>query len=218
MRARHVIGPTLPEAKISAHVPEEMWVHDVSTEYPDVVFRVVSALPGEEYGVGVVEVEGERYAEAVESIHHHGTVLYTEVLWEKEEEEKALVQVRTDMYLIMKKASRSGVPIEMPFVIQDGVGEWELRASHDSLSELGSTFDSMGVGYTIECVRDVEVEDDLLTEKQRGVVEAAHELGYYETPREVSLSEVADELGIAKSTCSEMLHRAEGRVMDAFLG
>jgi predicted DNA binding protein len=122
------------------------------------------------------------------------------------------------MYLIMKKASRSGVPIEMPFVIQDGVGEWKLRASHDSLSELGSTFDSMGVGYTIEYVRDVEVEDDLLTEKQRGVVEAAHELGYYETPREVSLSEVADELGIAKSTCSEMLHRAEGRVMDAFLG
>ncbi|MGK2230049.1 MAG: putative DNA binding protein, partial [Methanobacteriota archaeon] len=45
----------------------------------------------------------------------------------------------------------------------------------------------------------------------------AHELGYYDTPREISLSEVANEMDIAKSTCSEILHRAEGKVVSEFL-
>jgi predicted DNA binding protein len=46
----------------------------------------------------------------------------------------------------------------------------------------------------------------------------AHEIGYYDTHHEVSLSEVADELGIAKSTRGETLPRVEGDIMDRFLG
>jgi predicted DNA binding protein len=207
----------LPEAKISAHIPETMWVHEVSTNYPETVFRVVSALPGDEQGVGVVEVESGSYEEALEEIPRHETISGMDVLWKNDEEKKALVQIRTDRHLILQRASSSGVPIEMPFEIQDGVGEWELRASHESLSELGSTFDSMGMNYTIEYIRDVEDDGEFLTEKQHEVVEVAQELGYYDTPREASLSEVADELDIAKSTCSEMIHRAEGKVMSRFL-
>lgn len=208
----------MPEAKISARIPERMWVHHVSKEYPDTIFRVVSALPGDEYGVGVLEVEGEGYAEAIDSIPEHETVSGIEVLSKNNDEDKALVQVRTDSHLILKRASSSGVPIEMPFEIQDGVGEWTLRTSRDSLSGLGSVFDSMGIDYTIEYVRGVEEDDgDFLTDKQHEVVVKAHELGYYDTPREVSLSDVADELGIAKSTCSEILHRAEGKIVGDFL-
>jgi len=39
---------------------------------------------------------------------------------------------------------------------------------------------------------------------------------YYDTQREVSLSELANEFGIAKSTCSEVLHRAEGTIVKEF--
>lgn len=208
----------MPEAKISAEIPETMWVHKVSTEYPNTVFRVISALPGDEYGTGVIEINGEGYSEAIKDIPEGETVLGIEVLWRDDDENKALVQVRTDHHLILQKVSDSGVPMEMPFEIQDGVGEWELRASHESLSQLGSAFDSIGMNYTIEYVRDIDVGgDDPLTEKQREVLEEAHQLGYYDTPREISLSEVADRLGIAKSTCSEILHRAEGKIINAFL-
>lgn len=195
-----------------------MWVHEVSTDHPDTVFRVVSALPGDGYGVGVVEIEGGAYEEALEEIPQQRMISGMEVLQKDDENGKALVQIRTNEHLILQRASNSGIPIEMPFEIQDGVGEWELRTSHDSLSELGSAFDSMGINYTIEHVRDFKSDADLLTEKQREVVEKAYELGYYDTPREVSLSEVADHLGIAKSTCSETLHRVEERVMSEFLG
>ena len=41
--------------------------------------------------------------------------------------------------------------------------------------------------------------------------------GYYDTPRACSLTELAEEVGIAKSTCSETLHRAEETMIKQFM-
>ncbi|WP_336001290.1 helix-turn-helix domain-containing protein [Halorientalis halophila] len=48
-----------------------------------------------------------------------------------------------------------------------------------------------------------------LPHEQREALEAAVDLGYYETPRVADLGEVADRLGLAKSTLRYRLRRAE---------
>ena len=45
----------------------------------------------------------------------------------------------------------------------------------------------------------------------------AIERGYYDTPRTCTLTELADAVGLAKSTTSEKLHRAEEKVVKEFL-
>jgi predicted DNA binding protein len=57
-----------------------------------------------------------------------------------------------------------------------------------------------------------------LTDRQFAAVEAATELGYYAAPRAASLAAVADELDVAKGTASELLRRAESRLMTALVG
>lgn len=52
-----------------------------------------------------------------------------------------------------------------------------------------------------------------LTDRQFEAVETATEIGYYAVPRAVSLSAVAAELGVADATASELLRRAESRLM-----
>ena len=54
---------------------------------------------------------------------------------------------------------------------------------------------------------------DYLTEKQREVLELAVSRGYYEDGSEVTLKQLADELGIARSTIGEHLKRAESEVI-----
>lgn len=194
-----------------------MWVGEVSRDHPDVIFRVLSALAGDGYGVGLVEVESadeDEREELMDGIREHGQVEIEEILWKSEGD--FLVQLRTQRPLLLQKAYGAGVPIRMPFEIRDGVGTWELSASRENISRLTDALDEVGVEHDVEHVREVEY-DDLLTDKQRDVSETARELGYYDTPREASLSEVAEECGIAKSTCSEILHRAEGKVMKEFL-
>lgn len=54
-----------------------------------------------------------------------------------------------------------------------------------------------------------------LTTCQRKVMEVAVKIGYYRSPREASLEDVSDAVGIAPSTASEHLRKTESRVFSA---
>ena len=56
-------------------------------------------------------------------------------------------------------------------------------------------------------------DDDFLTEKQREVLELAVRSGYYDSGSEVTLKQLADNLGVARSTIGEHLKRAESEVV-----
>lgn len=56
-----------------------------------------------------------------------------------------------------------------------------------------------------------------LTDRQFEALETATEVGYYAVPRRASLSAVATELGVANSTASELLRRAESRLMSRLI-
>ncbi|WP_410766093.1 helix-turn-helix domain-containing protein [Haloferax sp. DFSO60] len=53
----------------------------------------------------------------------------------------------------------------------------------------------------------------VLTDRQREAVAVAVELGYYESPRQGTVSEVAAHLGVSKSTAAEHLRKAEATTM-----
>lgn len=61
-----------------------------------------------------------------------------------------------------------------------------------------------------------------LTDRQRDAVAAAMAAGYYDVPRSAALADVADALGCAQSTASELLRRAErtvfARVVNSYGG
>ena len=52
-----------------------------------------------------------------------------------------------------------------------------------------------------------------LSDRQRETVEAAVGVGYYDTPRDATTEEIANELRCARSTAAEHLQRAESKVM-----
>ncbi|WP_439025917.1 helix-turn-helix domain-containing protein [Haloarchaeobius sp. DT45] len=54
----------------------------------------------------------------------------------------------------------------------------------------------------------------LLSQRQREVFELARRENYYQWPREVSLQELADELGISKTTFTEHLRKAEAKLLN----
>ncbi|WP_225333167.1 helix-turn-helix domain-containing protein [Halomicrobium urmianum] len=69
---------------------------------------------------------------------------------------------------------------------------------------------------TIFAERDLlSALDRRLTDRQRVAIEAAHESGYYEWPREATAEEVADELGVAGATFHKHLRAAERKLIAA---
>ncbi|MFC3957016.1 helix-turn-helix domain-containing protein [Halovivax cerinus] len=56
-----------------------------------------------------------------------------------------------------------------------------------------------------------------LSPRQREAITIAHDRGYYERPREVTVQVVGDELGVTRRTAAEHLRRAETKVIDAYV-
>jgi predicted DNA binding protein len=111
-------------------------------------------------------------------------------------------------------------------VVLSGVGtkdEWrfEVRGeSQETIAEFREYCQKNDIPIAITAVHamlPIQGEGYELTETQREALILAYERGYFNTPREVSLEEVADELGITQQSLSSRLRRGHRRLIGATL-
>ncbi|AGB37414.1 helix-turn-helix domain-containing protein [Natronococcus occultus] len=205
----------MAHATLTVTMPEQVWIQQVSTAYPAATFRVLAAVPGSESGFALVRITGSSVPEMVAEIETHPQVLELTVVQRSERE--ATIHFETTAPLLLFSARESGIPIELPVEIQDGEATIEVTGSRERLAELAEQLEQFGLQYRIERVQERLHQSQLLSERQLEVVSAAVDAGYYDTPRRCSLTELAGHLGIAKSTCSETLHRAEEAIVKQFV-
>lgn len=106
---------------------------------------------------------------------------------------------------------------------------YEWRVLMPDEHQVGDLFDALrddlgdGIRLTLRQVgsptrwgESVETLADLPHE-QREALETAVGMGYYSTPREAAVGDVADELGIPRSTLRYRLRRAEAWLMETFV-
>lgn len=205
----------MAQATLSVTLPDQVWIRQVSTAHPEATFRVLAVVPGAESGFSLVRITGPDVPAVLEGMRDHGQI--TDLSPVEYDENGATVHFETTTPLLMAASRDAGMPFELPVEIQDGEATLKVTGSRDRLSELAARFEAFGIDYRIERVHGLGHGSRLLSERQRETVVAAVEQGYYDTPRECSLTELADHLGIAKSTCSETLHRAEETIVKRFV-
>jgi len=205
----------MPHAELTLTIPEEIWIGDVSRTHDDATFRILAALPGEDAGVGLAEVTSVDLPAVLRDVESRESVTSMEILSHRDD--RALIQFETSMPLLLFPVQGSGIPLEMPFSLSNGQAVWEISAPQERLSELGEQLEEFGIPFDVDRIQQHLESEQLLTESQLELVEAAIDAGYYDTPRDCSLTELADRVGIAKSTCSETLHRAEEKILKEFV-
>lgn len=207
-----IVHPTpMPYAKLTITIPESIWIGEVSRSHPETRFRVLAATANDSTGVARIEIVGPDPEVVCDEIRSYGTV--TDLAVFESDAECYRVQLETTVPLLLTSIQASGVPFETPFEVRDGEMALEATVPQHRLSKLGETLDEFGITYSVERItQDVE-SDALLTDRQRWLLHEAIDRGYYDTPRRITLTELAEELDIAPSTCSEVLHRAEEQVL-----
>ncbi|WP_246983788.1 helix-turn-helix domain-containing protein [Halorientalis marina] len=206
----------MPRAKLRVSLPESAWIGALSRAQPSVTFRVLAALPMAETGVGLVELIGPDLGAVIEEMNARDAVLTVDVL--AESDDRMVIEFETSEPLLLFSVQESGVPLEPPIEIVDGEATVEVTATQDRLSDFGTQLEQFGMRFDVEYIRrGVKSTEQLLTDSQRDLVLTAVERGYYDTPRECSLTDIADHLDMAKSTVSETLHRAESAIISEFV-
>lgn len=206
----------MPRATLAVDLPEETWIHAISSDHPEAVVRVLSVLPDGDIGTGLAELRTDEPVAVLAAIDDHSDIESIELL--QQFDDRALVQFETASPFLLGHLAGVGVPLETPFVIRDGTVELSLTTSNERLSSLGNRLDAADIAYETRAVHPEPGRGaDRLTDRQREMLLAAVEAGYYETPRAASLTEVAGSMGIAKATGSDLLHRAESTLVDWYL-
>ncbi|MGM0605029.1 MAG: helix-turn-helix domain-containing protein [Halobacteriota archaeon] len=205
----------MTQARLVVKMPDTLWIGEISREYPDSTFRILTAVPSEHAGYALVSITSQDLEEILPRIEAHAAV--TEISIIQRTATEVTIQFETTMPLIMLSAKESGIAIEFPVEVVDGHATIDVTGSHERLSELGTQLRNFGLEFDIEYIQERLHTSQLLTETQQELLALAVENGYYDTPRTCTLTELAEECGNAKSTCSETLHRAEEIIVKEFV-
>lgn len=94
--------------------------------------------------------------------------------------------------------------------------EWRLLAPRrDAVESLVKKLTDRGIDVELAAIRTV-TGSGALTDRQERVISLAYQLGYFEFPRKIGLSELAKKLGVSKAALSETLHMGEEKILHAY--
>jgi len=204
----------MARAELTIDLPDSVWISRISSTHPETLFRVLAAFSHDDRGVALLEVSGPDVVDALQAMHESDAVTQLDPL--ERDGDSVLVQFETDEPLLLFSLREAGLPLEPPLEITDGRGTLEVVAPHAKLSQLREQLDAFGMDFEVGYLYESGDSERLLTPRQQEVLVAAIEAGYYDTPRESTLTDLADDLDTAKSTLSETLHRAEETAIKQF--
>lgn len=110
----------------------------------------------------------------------------------------------------------SGIVPSFPVRLENGWLVGDLTASREQLSTFRNELEAGEIEYQLDQISGRDEAEELLTARQQEVVELAVEHGYYDSPRQCTLSDLADKLEVNKSVVSRILQRAEGHIITRY--
>ncbi|WP_017344357.1 helix-turn-helix domain-containing protein [Halorubrum sp. T3] len=223
----------MSRTRLRLDLPAGSWLGDVSRGVPSATIRVAETIaldddarrPADDDGSEALDDDGSDVAATVliggadrdrveDALRGHDRVARATTVERRGDGRTLRVVCRAPVYL--PAAQAVGLPMASTVEVVDGRATVTVVGDRDRVEAFGRRLAGEGVTVGVAAT-GVDGPDRTLTEAQRDLVFDAVRSGYYDTPRRCTLTELAEANGIAKSTCSETLHRAEGRVMRRFV-
>ncbi|MFA5862154.1 MAG: helix-turn-helix domain-containing protein [Candidatus Thermoplasmatota archaeon] len=196
--------------------PACAWCHEATLGDASVTVHVLAHFPSGHARVWEeAELEGPGWAEKLERIRALASVNSVDVL--ESSDTRARVRMNIDECPLLHAAAASGVMPRFPFQVNDGVDEWLVITENGQVSSFVEDLRKRGAWVDVVYSREHHPHESL-TPRQRQLMEHAIQQGYYEVPRRVTLTTLAQRLHVAKSTLSEALARGEKHVLEDMQG
>jgi len=205
-------------SRTQVEFPQDCWNSAVSRAFPDVTFKIESIIPGSIFydpsnkiiscvNSTLVYFKSPQWESIVQLIENYPSVLNAQK-WETRENAN-LLNLKSKDHFILRALLQSECIIKYPVIFQNGIGTWEVLSPRKQLDYLLSMLDEYKIQYKLQSIEPFSEENNrvVLTTRQEKVREMALELGYYDIPRRITLTELAKKLKIATSTLSGILRR-----------
>lgn len=192
--------------------PACLWCRTLLGGRPDLDVTVRSVVPLEDGTcLEEVEIRGDVPDDLVENLTSLDSVNRIETL--DSQPDRLVVRIVGDGCGLAEATRETGVAPSVPFPVERDGDAWSVTAPPDRIESFLEALEDRQVEVeTVYAGPDRDDGRSLLTERQQEILDAAVEHGFYDYPREITLTELADELGVVKSTLSEALVMIETKV------
>ncbi|MDE1821701.1 MAG: helix-turn-helix domain-containing protein [Euryarchaeota archaeon] len=205
----------MPQLRVELQLPPSFWLTRLSQGFSETSFWVV-ALQRHRSGIAVALLSGSGWPPgAVTSfLEKHPDVVRVRAL--ERSRSTTMLRVRYRRPVLVPILEEIGLLPRFPFAVRSGVAYWEIlgveRASHGMIRVLehrlpGSRVRSISSTPTFPSRTQ-------FTPRQERAFERALALGYYDFPRRITLTDLAETLGVDKGSLSVMLVRIEALLAD----
>lgn len=201
-------------AEFRIRLPEDVWIAAVSRAFPDATFRLLSGHRMGERAVELGEVATDAPDAVVETLRDHPSIDEYEPL--ETTDGRVLGKYETTDTALYEFAAALSLPVEFPVVVRDGWYAFDLTGTRAELDRLRASLEASERPFELQSLVRTTDTESLLTERQREVLATAIREGYFEVPRACTLAELAETLGVDKSTASTVLRRGEARILERF--
>jgi len=195
------------QLRIEVRLPEGHWSGDVSRERPEAVLRIEETMP---LGRGRGAAKISSSYEIINELNSHPGIDDVRDLGGN----RYVVDIAPKGGGYIKEIRLAGVIPRSPFEVRDGWVDWTIECSSEKSRELVKLLRESDIPYRVVSTRTKGAR--ILTPKQRLIFDSALNEGYWETPRRITLSDLAASVGLSKSTLSVHLHKIEGIVLNMF--
>ena len=193
--------------RLEVRLPEGHWSGDVSRSRPEAVLRIEETMP---LGKGRGTARLSTSSNLISELESHAGVDEVRDLGGNRFE----VDIAPGGGGYIKPIREVGVIPQSPFEVRDGWVDWIIECSAEKSRQLIHLLRDGDVPYRV--ISTKSSGSRMLTPRQRMIFDTAINEGYWDTPRRITLSALAEILDISKSTLSVHLHKIEGTIINTF--
>lgn len=202
-------------ARFRIQIPEHTWISQVSREFPNAEFRLLTGFRSETGATELGEVLADEPSLISDAIRTHPSTVDHRVL--DSTDTRSLSRYETTDSDLYDFVAGSSVSPAFPITVQDGWFEYDLTVTQKDFERFRVGLEQSNRPFELVSIVHHLETNGLLTDRQREVLNTALRRGYFEVPRECTLEELATSLDADKSTVSEVLRRGDAKIVKWYL-
>lgn len=202
-------------ARLEITPPASEWYVQLSKAHPEDEFTLLTLYDVGPHLLGIFEVETTALPAVLDTLGGIDSIITYESIHTTEE--FAVIEYSVTESRVYSATVASGTLPPASVTVQNGVLLVEITMPHDRLSGTIEAIEAIGGSCELLSLSRAEETGGLLTDAQRRFTTEAVKHGYYDTPRQCTLTELASVLEITPAAASTMAHRAEERIIKEFI-
>ena len=198
------------QVKFNITIPKTKWLAKINKKYPELTFNILSKfLLKNNIGNTLFQIRGPTIKNFLSDFKKISNSLTYQILFEGDD--FVLLNIKTEDPLILTALMKTQLLLIYPLTIKNGIVEVKVIAERSKIDLFLSELEHKTINFSIRSIGYYH-GTQLLTQKQNEILQIANKKGYYDIPRKISLSNLANELNISPSALSETFRRIHKKI------